>query len=242
MIVNIGPAHRQGFFVTGFLRMLTSPLLNCGHKTENMKVEIWSDVMCPFCYIGKRRFEEALALFSRADEVEVTWKSFQLNPNLVTDPSISIHQYLADAKGWQLDYAKQLNQQVTEMAESVGLHYDFERAVVANSFDAHYLVQLAKQHGLGDAAEEALFKAYFTQGKNIADHNTLTQLGAEIGLNIDEVKTALSSGVYADAVHQDIDEARQMEIRGVPFFIFNNKYAVSGAQSVEVFLETLEKA
>jgi len=207
-----------------------------------MKVEIWSDVMCPFCYIGKRRFEEALALFPQADEVQITWKSFQLNPDMVTDPSISIHQYLADIKGWQLDYARQLNQQVTEMAAGVGLHYDFDRAVVANSFDAHRLLQLAKQHGLGDAAEEALFKAYFTEGKNIADRGTLTELGVAIGLDANEMKQVLSTNAYADAVKHDIDEAQQLGIRGVPFFVFDEKYAVSGAQPVEVFLETLEKA
>jgi len=207
-----------------------------------MKVEIWSDVMCPFCYIGKRRFEEALALFPQADEVQITWKSFQLNPDMVTDPSISIHQYLADIKGWQLDYARQLNQQVTEMAAVVGLHYDFDKAVVANSFDAHRLLQLAKQHGLGDAAEEALFKAYFTEGKNIADRGTLTELGVAIGLDANEMKQVLSTNAYADAVKHDIDEAQQLGIRGVPFFVFDEKYAVSGAQPVEVFLETLEKA
>jgi len=207
-----------------------------------MKVEIWSDVMCPFCYIGKRRFEEALVLFPQGEDVQITWKSFQLNPDMVTDPSISIHQYLADIKGWQLDYAKQLNQQVTEMAAGVGLHYDFDRSVVANSFDAHRLLQLAKQYNLGDAAEEALFKAYFTEGKNIADHDTLTELGVAIGLDANEIKPVLATNAYADAVRHDIDEAGQLGIRGVPFFVFDEKYAVSGAQAVEVFLETLEKA
>lgn len=207
-----------------------------------MKVEIWSDVMCPFCYIGKRRFEEALAGFKHADEVQITWKSYQLNPTLVTDPSINIHQYLADAKGWQLDYAKQVNQQVTEMAEGVGLTYDFDRAIVANSFDAHRFSHLAKQHGLGDAAEEALFKAYFTEGKNIADHEMLVELGTGIGLDAEEVRQALSKDDFADDVKQDIEEARQLGIRGVPFFVFNEKYAVSGAQATEVFLQTLEKA
>jgi len=207
-----------------------------------MKVEIWSDVMCPFCYIGKRWFEEAMAEFDGAADVEVTWKSFQLNPDMVTNPSINIHQYLADAKGWQLDYAKQLNQQVTEMAESVGLTYDFDRAVVANSFDAHRLIQLAKQYHLGDAAEEALFKAYFIEGKNIADHGTLIILGALIGLNADVVQHMLSTNKFADAVQGDILEAQELGIRGVPFFVINNKYAVSGAQPMEVFLQTLVQA
>lgn len=198
--------------------------------------------MCPFCYIGKRRFEQALAQFAHAAAIEVTWKSFQLNPGLVTDPSISIHQYLADAKGWQLDYAQQLNQQVTDMAQAVGLQYNLDKAVVANSFNAHRLSHLATANGLGDAAEEALFNAYFTQGKNIDDTATLVQLGVSVGLDAEDVKQVLSTNAYADEVHRDIDEARQLGISGVPFFVLNDKYAVSGAQAVEVFAGALEKA
>jgi predicted DsbA family dithiol-disulfide isomerase len=207
-----------------------------------MKVEIWSDVMCPFCYIGKRRFEEAMAQFPNAGEVEITWKSFQLNPDLVTNPSVSIHQHLADIKGWQLDYARQLNDQVSEMAQAVGLQYNLDNAVVANSFDAHRLSHLATAKGLGDVVEEALFKAYFTEGKNIADHDTLITLGTSIGLNTDDIKRVLNTDTYADAVKDDIEEAQQLGIRGVPFFVMNEKYAVSGAQPTEVFLQTLEKA
>ena len=130
-----------------------------------MKIEIWSDVMCPFCYIGKRRFEDALQQFEHKDKVEVEWKSFQLNPGMKTDPSQNISQYLADVKGWDLDYAKQMNAHVTEIAAEVGLTYDFDKAVVANSFNAHRFSHLAKKHCLGDAAEEALFKAYLPMAK-----------------------------------------------------------------------------
>lgn len=207
-----------------------------------MKVEIWSDVMCPFCYIGKRRFEEALTQFNNADEVEVVWKSYQLNPHLKTDPTINIHQYLANIKGIDLDDARQMNQQVTEMAESVGLAYDFDRAIVANSFDAHRLSHLAAQHGLGNAAEEALFKAYFTEGKNIADKETLIALGAGIGLSAEEIKQMLNTDAFADNVKHDVAEAQQLGVRGVPFFVFDRKFAVSGAQPTAIFLQTLEKA
>lgn len=158
-----------------------------------MKVEIWSDVMCPFCYIGKRRFEDALQQFDGKDKVEVEWKSFQLNPDMQTTPSINISQYLADVKGWTLDYAKEMNAHVTQMAAEVGLTYDFDRAVVANSFNAHRFSHFAKQHGLGDVAEEALFKAYFTLGKNTDDLHTLADLGEEIGLNRDEVLLHLTA-------------------------------------------------
>ena len=207
-----------------------------------MKVEIWSDVMCPFCYIGKRRFEDALQQFAHKDEVEIEWKIFQLNPDMKTDPSINISHYLADAKGWTLEYAQQMNKHVTEMAEQVGLTYNLDRSVVANSFNAHRFTHLAKKHGLGDAAEEQLFKAYFTDGKNMDDVETLAGLGAEIGLEKNEVIAVLNSDIYTDDVKRDIAEAGYLGIRGVPFFVMNGKYAVSGAQAVPVFSETLEKA
>ncbi|MFI5159714.1 MAG: DsbA family protein [Sphingobacteriales bacterium] len=207
-----------------------------------MKVEIWSDVMCPFCYIGKRRFEDALENFGQKDDIEIEWKSFQLNPDMKTDPDISINQYLADIKGWDLDQAKSMNDHVTGMAEEVGLTYDFDKAIVANSFNAHRLNHLAKNHGLGEAAEEALFKAYFTEGKNIDDKDTLVELGTSIGLDAGETSQTLNSDTYADNVKRDIFEAQQLGIRGVPFFVFNNKYGVSGAQAVPVFTQTLEKS
>lgn len=207
-----------------------------------MKVEIWSDVMCPFCYIGKRRFEEALQQFGHQEEIDIEWKSFQLNPDLQTDPSLIVTQYLADIKGWNLDYARQMNAHVTGMAAEVGLTYDFDRAVVANSFNAHRLIHLAQKYYSGDAAKEALLKAYFTDGKNIDDPQTLIELGLSIGLSAPEVQQMLDSDIYADAVKHDIAEAQYLGIRGVPFFVLNNKYGISGAQAVPVFTESLQKA
>ncbi|MBL7817755.1 MAG: DsbA family oxidoreductase [Saprospiraceae bacterium] len=206
-----------------------------------MKVEIWSDVMCPFCYIGKRKFENALAEFEHKDNVEVVWKSFQLNPYLETEPDKSINEYLAEAKGWTLQQAKEANQYVTQVARQVGLTYNMDKAVVANSFDAHRFSHLAKQHGLQDAAEERLFKAYFTEGGNTADHATLVQLGTDIGLDAAEVKAVLESDKYSDEVKHDIFEAQQVGVRGVPFFVLNNKYAVSGAQDSALFLQALRQ-
>lgn len=207
-----------------------------------MKVEIWSDVMCPFCYIGKRKFEDALSRFPDKDRIEVVWKSFELNPALVTNPQKSVTEYLAETKGWTLEYTQQVQAHVIDMAKEVGLHYDFDKAVMANSFDAHRLIQLAKTKGKGDAAEERLFKAYFTEGKNTADHDTLTQLGTEIGLDAQEIKTLLAGNEFAEAVQRDEYEARQIGVRGVPYFVFNDKYAVSGAQPSETFLGALTQA
>jgi predicted DsbA family dithiol-disulfide isomerase len=207
-----------------------------------MKVEIWSDVMCPFCYIGKRKFEVALEQFEHKDNIEVVWKSFQLQPDLVTDPNKTTLQHLAESKGWTMDYTKQVTAQVVQMAKESGLNYDFDKAVVANSFDAHRVVQFAKTQGKGDAMEEQLFKAYFTEGKNTADHTTLINLAVSIGLNEAAVKEVLGSSAYTDAVHQDVYESQQIGVRGVPYFVLGNKYAVSGAQASETFLGALQKA
>ncbi len=207
-----------------------------------MKVEIWSDVMCPFCYIGKRRFENALEQFPGKEHVEIEWKSFQLNPDMKTDPSKSINDFLAEHKGISVAQAKQMNDRVTAMAAEVGLQYDFDKAIAANSFDAHRLSHFAKRYGKQDAVEEALFKAYFTEGKNTADHETLVALAAEAGLNADETRAMLSGTGFADAVNNDIYEAQQVGARGVPFFVFDNTYAVSGAQPSELFLQMLKKA
>lgn len=217
---------------------LSKPKLN----EKKMKVEIWSDVMCPFCYIGKRRFESALEQFPDKDKVEVVWKSFQLNPSLKTDPTKNTIQHLAESKGWSMEQTKSTIAYVTQMAEGVGLHYDFDKAVVANSFDAHRFIQYAKTKGKGDAAEEQLFKAYFTQGKNTADHTTLIELGTQIGLDASEVKEVLSGTQFGEDVKQDIREAEMIGVQGVPFFVIDRKYAVSGAQESAVFSNALNKA
>ena len=207
-----------------------------------MKIEIWSDVMCPFCYIGKRNFEAALANFPEKDNVEIVWKSFQLSPGMKTDATKNIHQYLAEHKGISIEEAKRMNDYVTNMAATVGLVYNFDKAIVANSFNAHRLTHFAKEYGKQSEAEEALFKAYFTDGKNIDDYNALIELGREIGLDTNALKIALDTGLFADDVRLDIYEAQQVGARGVPFFVFNNKHGISGAQDISLFSEVLEKS
>lgn len=207
-----------------------------------MKVEIWSDVMCPFCYIGKRKFEAALAQFPQQDKIQVVWKSYQLTPDMVTQPDKTIHQFLAEHKGMSLDAAKEMNDRVTEMAQTVGLDYQLDRSVVANSFQAHQFVHFAKQHGKQDEAEEMLFRAYFTDGKNIDDRDTLLGLGEEIDLDTAQLAESLDKQTFAGAVKQDIEEAQKIGVRGVPFFVFNRAYGISGAQDSEAFLQTLERS
>lgn len=207
-----------------------------------MKVEIWSDIMCPFCYIGKRHFESALEQFEHAGDVEIEWKSFQLDPTIGSGIKQNVYQYLAERKGMTEEQSVQMHQHVTQMAGEAGLDYHFEKAVVANSFKAHRLIQLAKKKQLGDAAEEALFKAYFTEGKDVADDVTLAAIGSSIGLHEKEVSEYLAGNQGAAEVEKEITEAQEIGVRGVPFFVLDRKYAVSGAQPVETFLDALQKS
>lgn len=207
-----------------------------------MKIEIWSDVLCPFCYIGKRNFESALNQFTEKDKIEIEWKSFQLNPALSEFPSESYEEYLINAKGLPKHQVQAMLDNVTQMAQKVGLNYDFENAVMVNSFKAHRLIQFAKTKNAGNQAEEQLFKAFFTEGENIAEEATLKNIGTEIGLSEAEVDQALNENKYADLVESDMQLARDFQISSVPFFVFDRKYAVSGAQAVSVFLQTMEKS
>jgi len=207
-----------------------------------MKIEIWSDVVCPFCYIGKRKLEKALDKFPLKDQVEIEWKSFQLNPEEKTNPSINTLEHLAQSKGWSMDQTKEITSNVVEMAKEHGLEFDFEKAKVANTKNAHRLIHFAKKQGKGGEMKERLLKAYFSDGENVDDPNTLIKLGAEIGLNESEIKSMLASNQFDDAVDQDIYESRLIGVRGVPFFVLDRKFGISGAQPDEVFEETLEKA
>lgn len=209
-----------------------------------MKVEIWSDIMCPFCYIGKRNFESAFSRFEGRDNIEIEWRSFQLDPTIPKSNPVkeNVYQYLAARKGISYEQSAKMHERIIQMAKNAGLDYRFEKAIVANSFDAHRMIQLAKNKGLGDAAEERLFRAYFTEGKDFGDHETLISIGKEIGLPEDEIKSALVSDTYAEKVEQDIQEAADIGVEGVPFFVFDRKYAVSGAQPSEHFLQALNQS
>lgn len=207
-----------------------------------MKIEIWSDVMCPFCYIGKRNLETALAQFADKEHIEVVWKSYQLDPTIPEVANETHEEYLVKRKGMSAEQVKGMLENVTQSAKQVGLDYHLDKSIVVNSQKAHRLIQFAKTKKLGDEAEERLFKAFFTEGKNIADTETLTRLGKDIGLDEAELQAAFTDDKYAYLVNQDIQEARQIGVSGVPFFVVDRKYAVSGAQPAEAFLEMLEKA
>jgi len=207
-----------------------------------MKVDIWSDVRCPFCYIGKRKFEIALEKFEHKDQIEVEWHSFELDPNTVTKPEVNPVDYLAQIKGQPREWAVEMNQRITDTAAEVGLDFNLESSVVANSFNAHRLIQLAKSNGLDNQIEEKLFVDYFTAGKNIDDKEVLIEAGISVGLERLAIEMMLNSDSFTDEVRLDQKIAQQIGIQGVPFFVFDQKLAVSGAQPPETFLGAMEQA
>ena len=213
-----------------------------GKQTETMNVEVWSDVVCPFCYIGKRNFENALKQTGLTDNVNVVWRSFELAPDLRPNPEATIYEELGKRKGWSLEQSKQIHRQMEQRAKESGLTFDFTQTVPANSFNAHRLLHLAGRHGVQNEVKESLFKGYFTDGKNIDDENYLIETGRKAGINEEEVRNALQSDAIKKEVVEDIEIARKMGINGVPFFVLNRKHALSGAQPVDLFIEALEKA
>ena len=204
-----------------------------------LTVEIWSDVVCPWCYVGKRRFEHALERFAHRDQVELTWRSFQLDPNAPPVRRNSSAEHLAAKYGMSVEQAERSNAQMTEQAASEGLEYHLDRTRGGNSFDAHRLIQLAADHGLQDAMKERLMRAYFTEGEAVGDRETLIRLADEVGL---DARETLNGDAYADAVNADVELAHRIGIRGVPYFVLDRRYGVSGAQPAELLLQALDKA
>ncbi|GAA0465333.1 DsbA family oxidoreductase [Alkalibacillus silvisoli] len=206
-----------------------------------MKVEIWSDVVCPFCYIGKRRFEKALDQFEQSDEVEVLFKSYQLDPTVKKGQYDDIHSMLAQKYQVPYEKAQEMNQQMANQAKEIGLDFDVDSIIPTNTQDCHRLSQFAKQEGKLYELMEVLMKAYFTEGQDVSDFDVLVERASQVGLDFDEVQNVLNSKAYLSNVRRDQQEAAQIGVQGVPFFVFNEKYAVSGAQPVESFLEVLNK-
>ncbi|MBF8456773.1 DsbA family oxidoreductase [Kaistella sp. G5-32] len=207
-----------------------------------MKVDIWSDIRCPFCYVGKKNFEKALAQFPEKENIEVTWHSFQLDPDMKTQPEKSSLEYFSERKGVSEEQAKGMYEHVYKAGKDAGIKFNFDHQKVANSYRGHLLLQLAASKNLANEAEEALFKAQLIEGKNIDDEATLIEIGKSISLTEEYIKKALVSDEFAEQVSKDMMLAQQMRISGVPFFVINDKYGVSGAQPSPVFSEVLEKS
>ncbi|MBC6315155.1 DsbA family oxidoreductase [Listeria grandensis] len=204
-----------------------------------MKVEIWSDFACPFCYIGKRNFEAGLKEFGK--DIEVEYRSFELDPNAPVTYNQTIDEILAEKYGMTIEKAKSMNDQVSAQAKTVGLDYHFDTMIPTNTFDAHRLLQFAKTKGKAEDLKETLLHAYFTESKHLGDHETLADIAASIGLDRSEVVDMLASDTFSADVRDDEQTGASLGIQGVPFFVINEKYGVSGAQPATSFTEVLEK-
>jgi predicted DsbA family dithiol-disulfide isomerase len=204
-----------------------------------VKIEIWSDVVCPWCYIGKRRLERALRDFDAADQVEITWRSFQLNPDFPPGTAVPTPDYLTSRFGPQ---AQEMTGRVALLGAGEGLDLRFENTLTVNTFDAHRVLHLAADAGLAGEVKERLLHAHFAEGADLSDHETLARLAGEAGVPPDRVRAMLATDEYADAVRADSDEARALGANGVPFFVIDRKYGISGAQPAEVFLQALQQA
>jgi predicted DsbA family dithiol-disulfide isomerase len=206
-----------------------------------MKVEIWSDVACPWCYIGKRRFESALEQFGHRDGVEIEWRSFQLDPDAPQVAQESHDELLARKFGVSEAQVAQMNAQLSSLATKEGLDYHFDLLKSSNTFDAHRLIHLAATHGLQGEMKEHLMHAYWTDGLALWDTEAMVRIATEIGLDADEARSTLESEAYADEVRADLQRAAMFGINGVPFFVFDEKYGVSGAQPAETFGKVLDQ-
>ena len=218
---------------------------------KTLRIDVWSDIACPWCHVGKRRLEAALARFPQRDRVEIVWRAFELDPSAPRAPGSdgaprsangSYAKRLARKYGKSVGQAEAMVANMTAIASRDGLDFHFEHIQPGNTFDAHRLVHLALDRGKQDAVKERLFKAYLSEGESMGDVEALVRLGAEAGLDADEVRGMLAGDAYANDVRADEAQAARLAISGVPFFVFNGRFAVSGAQPSELFDQALAQA
>ncbi len=209
-----------------------------------LRIDVWSDIACPWCYVGKRRFEAAMERFEHADDVELHWRSFELDPSAPKQLSDDVPYVERLAKKYRAtpERAQEMIDRMTEMAKADGLSFRFDRIRPGNTFDAHRLVHLAAEHGLQDAMKEAFFRAYLEEGVAIGDPGAIATVATDIGLDADAVQGVLQSDAYANDVRRDEQQAAELGIRGVPFFVLDRRYAIQGAQDPGAVLSVLRKA
>lgn len=209
---------------------------------EKVKIEIWSDIVCPFCFIGKKKMEQAIAKLKAQDLVEIEWHSFQLDPQFPMDSSMPSMPYLSEYKGYPMNQVNQMCDNLTEQGKLYSIDFNFDKAMTFNTYHAHRLIQWSKTKGLSNELKEAFMEAYFTNGIDLSNTKFLIEVVKNIGLNVDEAQKVLGSDAFSSEVNQDIYQARQLGIRGVPFFLINNKETISGAQQDKVFENVIESA
>jgi predicted DsbA family dithiol-disulfide isomerase len=207
-----------------------------------MRVDIWSDLVCPWCYVGKRRFEKALARFDNRDDLQVVHRSFQLNPAAPRDRTSSRREMLMQKYRLTPAQVEEMDARMTQTAAAEGLDFHLEGTATGNTFDAHQLVHLAGNGGVPDVLVERFYRAYFTEQRSLFDRDSLLELAADAGLDREEAAATLRTNRYADAVAADIETARRLGATGVPFFVIDERYGISGAQAPEVFLDVLQRA
>jgi len=207
-----------------------------------MRVDIWSDLVCPWCYVGKRRFEKALAAFDRRGDVQVVHHSFQLNPAAPRDRTSNRREMLMQKYRLSPAQVEEMDARMTQTAAAEGLDFNLEGTATGNTFDAHQLVHLARDRGLQDEVLERLYRAYFTEQRSLFDRDSLLDLAADVGLDRDDAAAALRDNRYAETVAADIESARRLGATGVPLFVIDERYGLSGAQAPEVFLDVLQRA
>jgi predicted DsbA family dithiol-disulfide isomerase len=206
-----------------------------------MQVEIWSDFACPFCYIGKRRFEQALADFEHRDHVDVVYRSFELDRHAPKSVPHDVYDMLSSRYGMSRQEAINMNEQMRKQAAVEGLDFQFDGLVLTNTFDGHRLRLFAEKYGKGVAISELLFRAYFTESKNISDHSTLADIAGAAGLDREEALTVLASDQFAQLVRAEEEQGSRLGIRGVPYYLINGKHALSGAQPSGVYLNAMQQ-
>jgi len=209
-----------------------------------MKIEIWSDIACPFCYIGKKKFEKAISGFEHKNELEVIWHTYELNPDMPKkQTSKSYYQFLAEMNGWSEEKAVSNFGEIVSLAKEVGLHFNPDKMIITNTFDALRMIKLANKYGIAGQAEEALFKAFFTDGKNISDGRTLIEIGTILGISEADTKRMLGSFEYKDEIKNDINRAdNELNLQYIPFYLFNNKDIIQGSVSVDAYSKAVEQA
>ena len=207
-----------------------------------IQVEIWSDIFCPFCFIGKKNFEAALKAYSGSEKIEVVWRSFELDPNAKKSQQAKIYDLIAKKYGRTVEWAKENNQRLTAQGKTMEIDFDFEAIIPSNSFDAHRLLHLARTQNKQNETADLLFKAYFSEGKDIAMHAVLLEVAQQAGLDVEKAKKVLEGKELEGDVRSEQQEAQELGISGVPAFVFNRKFLVSGAQPVEAFLEVLNES
>lgn len=211
---------------------------------DKMKIEIWSDIACPFCFIGKHQLEKVLTKFPHAEFIEISWRTFILDPTISADSQQSLYSYLATVKGIEIEQVKKLTQHINQRANDVGLKFDFDHSIVANTLNAHRLSHLAKTKGaeLQNKAEELLFTAYFIESKDINNLDVLVEIGTKLGFDQLEVEDVIQKKKFTKDIEADGQEAIALGINVVPYFLFNKQLAISGVQTEDKILETLETA